>query len=420
MRIALLASTFHPDHTGTAVYATDLAVYLVERGHDVVVLTSFPHYPSWRKRPADEGILHRVESWCGMRLVRSYVYVPRRATALGRIVYDLTFLASAALSQFGIERPDVVIGFQPPLLLGLVGWILAARSESPLVIHIEDLQLDAALALGMLRRGPAIRLLESVERYIYRKASWIAVLSAGMSTRVIGKGVPPEKVQVVPNWIDLKTIHPGTSRGRFRQRYPELADKRLVGYAGNFGVKQVLHTILDAAAAMAPEFSDIMFLLVGDGADRVRLQALAAEMRLSNVSFLPTQSSEQYAELLDDMDVFVLPQARGAGEVFFPSKFLGILAAGCPIVVSADADTELGRAAQASGGAIVVRAESVPEIVGAVQQLLGSARPDGPGDGTTRFLGQFTREHVLGRYEGQLAQSVDPHRSGRTVAPTGK
>jgi len=407
VRIVLLTQTFDPDHAGVAVYATDLARFLAERGHHVTVVTSFPHYPSWRKRSADRGVLFRSEYDQGVRLLRGYVYVPASPTSWRRICYDLTFLTFASLNGLRMGAQDVVIAVSPPLLTGLLGWLLAVRSRCSLVVYVQDLQLDAALSLAMLKPGVMTRLLSRVERFIFERSECVVTISEGMRERIIAKGAIRKRVALIPNWIDLRAALRPITRGTFRARYHYVADSPLVAYAGNFGVKQSLHTLIDAARIIRDRAPAFRILLVGDGAARRALEARIAAQGLENVDILPVQSPVDYQALLEDLDIFVILQARGASEAFFPSKLLGVIARRCPLIIAADGGSELARVGRASGCAEIVppeNAEALAEMILALYRDL--ERRAALASNAEHFVRGFDRDRVLDRFSWLLVKLV--------------
>ena len=342
MRVLVASINFHPDHSGIALYSTDCAAFLAERGHTVTMVTGFPYYPSWRKRPGDRGALFRTETWRGMRVLRGYLYVPRRVDTVRRILHELSFAAFALINGLRAGRQDMVVVFSPPLLLGAVGVLLAYLWGARLVVNVQDLQPDGALSLGLMRPSLVIRLLLHLEQFVYRHATTIATISPGMRARLVEKGVEPERLLLWPNWIDIRTAERAPDGGRFRARFPELADRHLVAYAGNVGVKQGLDTLIALAGRLRDD-PRVHVFLIGDGADRGRLEACARGEALPNLTFLPMLDPEAYKEMLVDVDVVFVGQRVGAGEFCFPSKLLGILALGKPLLVSADAGSELAR-----------------------------------------------------------------------------
>jgi colanic acid biosynthesis glycosyl transferase WcaI len=176
------------------------------------------------------------------------------------------------------------------------------------------------------------------------------------------------------------------------------------------GVKQSLHTLVEAAKILEARRSDIQVLLVGDGAVRRSLEATIKALALRNVHILPTQSPSDYQELLSDLEICVIPQARGAGEAFFPSKLLGILARGRPVIIAADPDSELASAGRDSGGAQIVPAEDPRALADAILALHErDGRRATMSAVAVQYLRQFDRSELLGEFERLLVEAAANH-----------
>jgi glycosyltransferase involved in cell wall biosynthesis len=271
VRASIVSINYAPELTGIGVYSTGLAEHLARAGMAATVHTAFPYYPAWAKRAADRRTLFRREAAGGVAVRRSYVYVPARPTALRRILHELSFAASASLGYLFAPRADVTVVVSPPLALGLAIGLLARLKRSPLVLHVQDLQPDTAIELGMLPGGGAIaRALHALERASYRLADRVAVISDGIAERLRAKGVPQTKVFVFRNWADTDRVVPGTCATRYRADW-NLGARTVVLYAGNLGVKQGLDVLLDAAAILDRSRRDVALVIVGDGGERRRL-----------------------------------------------------------------------------------------------------------------------------------------------------
>lgn len=174
MKILVSSINFAPDHSGIALYSTDLPVYFAEKGHEVTMVTGFSYYPRWKKRREDKGRLLAEETYKGVRVLRGYLYVPETVSTAKRILHELSFVFFAALNFLRAGRQQCIVIISPPLLLGLVGVLFKWLWRAELVFHIQDLQPDAALSLGMVKKGLMIRTLLRIETFIYRNSTWVA------------------------------------------------------------------------------------------------------------------------------------------------------------------------------------------------------------------------------------------------------
>src|SRR5450759_3808828 len=206
MRILLMGINYAPEVVGIGPYTTELAEHFAASGHEFSVLTGFPYYPHWefdaayrRKRP------FTVERIKGVRVVRSPMLLPgSRHSTFRRILFDSSLAVTSLLASAGIGTLDLVICVSPPLQLGVTAWLIARSRGARLVLHLQDLVPDAALSVGMMSEGRAVRLARRLERFVYSRADRITVISQGFFDNLVAKGVPERKVTVLPNWVDTR------------------------------------------------------------------------------------------------------------------------------------------------------------------------------------------------------------------------
>jgi colanic acid biosynthesis glycosyl transferase WcaI len=339
MRVVVWGINYAPEFTGIAPHSVALCEFLAAEGHDVEMVTSFAYYPTWQKRPEDRGRLYRRDVINGVPVHRCWHFVPARVSALKRILHEGTFVFTSTLRALTLAQPDVFVVVSPPLLLGAAASLVGKLRRAPYVFHVQDMQPDAAVGLGMLKPSWFTRALYALEAWAYRHAARVSGITTGMLKTFRSKGVPDSKLIYFPNAIELANAEPAPPRDEFRQRHGFPSQDFLAIYAGNLGVKQGLEVLLETAALLRDK--PIRFLICGDGAQREALAARAAEMRLPNFNMLPLQRGRDYRALLVDADVCFITQQAGAGNSFFPSKLLGLLAESKPVVTVAAPECEL-------------------------------------------------------------------------------
>ena len=258
-----------------------------------------------------------------------------------RLLAPLSFALSSApvaLWQIIAKRPDVVLVVEPTLFVAPVALFAAKIVRARTVLHVQDLEIDAAFAVGHLNSAVLQKLALFFERRVLGAFDFIISISRQMCTKLEAKGVNSHRLSLVRNWVDLKKIVPMQGSNRFREEL-QLSDDTFVAlYAGSIGAKQALDVLLDAAVQLKSE-TGIVFVIAGDGPAKAPL--ITKYGQLPNVRFLPVQPEERLCELLNLADLHVLPQARGAADLVLPSKLGGMLASGRAILVAAEPDTEL-------------------------------------------------------------------------------
>jgi colanic acid biosynthesis glycosyl transferase WcaI len=405
MRVVVWGINYAPEFTGIAPHSVALCEFLLEQGHDVEMVTSFPYYPTWQKRPEDLGYLYRTDIVNGVPVHRCWHFVPSRVSALKRILHEGSFVFMSTIRALCLEGPDIFVVVSPPLLLGVAGWFVSKLKRAPFVFHVQDMQPDAAVGLGMLKANWFTRALYGLEAFAYRHASRVSGITQGMLRTFRGKGVPDAKLIYFPNAIDLKTEKARPPRGAFRRRHGFAEDEFLAVYAGNLGVKQGLEVLLETAALLRE--LRIRFLICGDGAQREALAARAQEMTLPNFSMLPLQAGDDYRALLVDADVCFITQQAGAGNSFFPSKLLGLLAESKPVVTVAAPECELALSLKEGDFGVNVPPGQRRELAVVLEELAKDRpRLAEYGAAGRRYVEQFEKTRVFENFVGELLRAA--------------
>lgn len=367
MRIAIVGINFAPEPTGISVYTTGMAEFLACSNNSVTVYTAFSYYPAWSKSVKDRGCLFRKETVGAITIRRSYLYVPSRPSAVKRMFHELSFVASATLNYLFGPRADCTIIVSPPLFLGIPVALIARLKGSKSIFHVQDLQPDAAIDLGMLKTGRFTDLLHFIERLTYRIVDRVSTISEGMRNKIISKDVVPEKVFLLRNWANDNNIAPLPKKTEYRREL-RLDKKFVVLYSGNMGVKQGLSVLLEAAALLKSE-RDIVYLIAGDGGMKKELQIMANALKLTNVLFLPVQPYENLSALLATADISIIPQKMGINDIVLPSKLSNIMASRRPLIATAPRNSEFGRIVLESDCGILVEPENAQQVADAIMTL---------------------------------------------------
>jgi colanic acid biosynthesis glycosyl transferase WcaI len=406
MHISIVSINYAPELTGIGIYSTGTAEFLAGRGHHVVVHTGFPYYPNWAKSPGDQKRLFRRESLNQVELYRSYLYVPTRPTAIKRMIHELSFSFSSALSYLLASRADVTLIVSPPLLLGLLIGLIARFKGSKVILHVQDLQPDAAVDLEILQPSLLTHVLFKVQSMSFQIADRVSSISRAMLLRIEAKGIPSQKTLLFKNWADSEILPTATEQTRFRELW-ELSGKFVLLYSGNLGVKQGLNSLLELASALRKD-PEIVIVIVGDGGEKTSLIARAAESRLENVLFKDLVEKKDLPQLLALADVSLIPQKRGFTDIVLPSKLGNLLASHRPLIVAASKDSELGQIIETQRCGMLVEPEDTEAMERAVETLkLDAALRLQMADRGVRFAKEhLSREGILAGFETQLESLV--------------
>jgi len=367
MTILLIASYYYPETIGSGVWIRQLALDLKALGHHVTVLTTFPSYPHGRIFPDYRNRIYQRENIDGMDVLRAFTYATPSKRFWPRIFSFGSFCVSSILvGLFAAPRTDVVYAILPPLPLGVSSWLLAKAAGARLVVNVQDIYPDIAVALGMLRNRAAITFFERMERWLYRRAQHIVVISKGFKRNLRAKGVASGKIAVVPNWADHDLIAPSAGENQFRRDHC-VDGNFLVVYSGGLTHNSHLDPVLEAAERLTG--APFQFLVIGEGVRKESLMRKANEKGLRNVRFLPFQPLPRYAESLTAADATLVTLHSAATFASVPSKIYKQMAAARPIIAIADRRSEVARLIEDSGCGICVGPEDVDGIVAALRRL---------------------------------------------------
>jgi colanic acid biosynthesis glycosyl transferase WcaI len=400
MRVIVWGINYAPEITGIAPHNVALCEFLRRHGHDVEMVTTFSYYPAWRKRAEDRRLFYRTDRINGVPVHRCWHFVPQRLSAGKRIVHEATFVLTSTMRILLLRRPDVYVVVSPPLLLGAAGWLVATLKRAPFIFHVQDLQPDAAVGLGMLQTGLFTRALYWLEAFAYKHATRVSGISEEIIDAFRRKGVPDRKLILFPNAVVLPGDRDIPVRGKFRAKHHFTPGEFLAIYAGNLGVKQGLEILLDAADLLRAE-KQIRIVIAGDGAAREKIEKEIRDRK--NMSMLPLQYGIDYKEFLVDADVSLISQQSGSGNAFFPSKLLVTLAYSCPVVTVADEESALARAvANGRCGKNVLPAD--PKQLANCLRDLSEDREQLRqwGANGRAYVEQFEQRRVLDKFLGQL------------------
>jgi colanic acid biosynthesis glycosyl transferase WcaI len=399
-----MAQHYAPEEVSGAVLATELAVDLVKRGHDVTFVTCAPNYPRGQVFAGYRNRLYQVETLDGVQVVRTWSYISPRMGFWPRVLNFGTFSTSAFYGALLAGRSDVIFSYSPPLPLGLSAWLLSRLWRVPWVLRVEDLYPDAAVATGVLHNRAAIALFAALERFLYRRATHISLISEDFRQNLLRKGVAADKLSVVPVWADPELVQPQAKENSFR-REQGLEGKFVVMYAGTLGLTSALEDVLQAAHHLKGD-PDTHFVMIGEGVKKEALVRFAQDNSLENVIFLPFQPRSAFSEMMAAADVSLVTLNRASSPFSLPSKVFNIMASARPILAVAPPESEVARLVEAVQCGVSVPPDQPNALAKAILEL---KRDPGYLDclgrnGRAQLESHFSRRWCVDLYEATFQQ----------------
>lgn len=331
MRVLIISQFYHPEPVPKP---NELAEALVSRGHTVTTITGFPNYPGgrlypgWRIRPWTVDIVN------GVRVVRVPIFPDHSHSALRRVINYGSFAATASVLGPLLSGPlDVVYAWHPPTTTGIPAWLLSRLRRVPLLYAVHDLWPENVIATDMMREGPATRLMEWLELFVYRRAKAVGVVSPGFVEHLKRKGVPASKIHVLTDWADEQVYRPLPADMALADELG-MVGKFNVVYGGQIGYAQALHTVVEAADRLR-QHPDLQFILAGDGLDKAPLEEEATRRGLANVRFLGWQAPERMARIYALADALLVTlKDQPVFRLGIPSKTYAYMACGKPLLMA--------------------------------------------------------------------------------------
>ena len=393
MKILYVSQYFPPEMGAPAARAAELAHHWAQAGHDVSILTGFPNHPTgvvpeeWRPR------LHRLtyhETIDGVQVFRTWLWPLPNRKAHERMRNYASFCISAALRGMTIPRPDIIIATSPQLLVGLAGWWLAFSRQIPFVFEVRDLWPESLIAVGVGNENSLLHhTLAKIAGFLYQKADRIVVVTPAFREHLIRHWrVPEEKIAVVENGVeaDLFQPQPDVSNQAIRRQL-NAEGKFLVCYIGTMGNAHGLETLLDAAATLQHAQPNVLFLLVGEGAEKERIKSLAQSRGLDNILFLDQQAREKIPAFISASDAsLVLLKKTDVFKTVIPTKMLEFMSCARPVILGVDGQAR--EIVEGAGAGQIIEPENSEALAQAIKTLAANA-------GLRTKLGQKGREYIL-------------------------
>jgi glycosyltransferase involved in cell wall biosynthesis len=402
MKILYISQYFPPEMGAPAARAVELSRHWAAAGHEVTVLTGFPNHPTGVVPSEYRNKFRRLvarEQTDGINVVRSWLLPFPNRKSYERMLNYSSFCISAAATGLFLSRPDVVIATSPQLLVGLSGWWVAHWKRVPFVFEVRDLWPESLAAVG-LGNGKSLlyQSLANIAGFLYRNSDRIVVVSPAFRDYLVQHWrVPREKISVIENGVETQLFAPQTETGLRTELGVD--EKFVVSYIGTMGMAHGLETVLEAAAQLRRSNPEIVFLVVGEGAEKQRIVNRARELALNNLRFIEQQPREKIPAYICASDVcLVLLKKTDLFKTVIPTKMLEFMSCARPVILGVDGQART--ILEEARGGVAIDPENSDALVNAIRYL--AANPEMAGrlgrNGREYIVRNYSRRHTAEKY----------------------
>jgi putative colanic acid biosynthesis glycosyltransferase WcaI len=389
-RVLVLNQYYRPGFEATAQLLGDLCSELAHE-FSITVVTGALSVPGGQEGSVDEN---------GVRVVRVRSTTFDRAGLARRGANYVTYLALAFKEALRSGKPDVVLCMTDPPVVADVALAVARRFRVPLVVISQDIFPEIAVRLGRLENRPLVGLLRTLIGFYLRRADRVVAIGETMRHRLIEKATPADRIVVIPNWVDVDAITPSPKNNEWSREHG-LAERFVVMHSGNIGHAQNLDSLVRAGTFLR-DLDDLTIAIIGGGARHDELLEMSELLEVDAVRFFGYQPRASLSLSLSAGDVHVVGLAPGLAGFVVPSRLYGILAAGRPVIVGAERESETAQLVEEVGCGVVVP-PARPEL------LAAAIRAAYDGELDLVEMGQRGREYAV--REAGRAVAIDRYRN---------
>lgn len=391
MEILYISQYFPPEIGAPAARASELARHWTREGHEVTILTGFPNHPSGKIPQEYKKAFRRLfakEKFDGVKVVRTWLLPFPNRKPYERMLNYASFLISSAITGMFISRPEVVIATSPQLLVGLSGWWLARWNRVPFVFEVRDLWPESLSAVGVGNHKSLLyRALRRIASFLYRRADHIVVVAPAFKDHLIQHwNVPAGKISIVQNGVETDIFSPRNLDPSLRGEL-HAEGKFVVSYVGTIGIAHGLDSLIETASKLQDTAPDVLFLLVGDGADKERISALARSRGLTNLRIVGPQPRVRIPAYISASDAcLVLLKKADIFQTVIPTKMLEFMSCARPVVLGLEGQAR--KMIESAAAGIWVAPEAPDQLAKAILQLAGNRA-------LSKQLGENGRKYIL-------------------------
>ncbi len=369
MHILFLSHYFPPEVNAPATRTYEHCKAWVKLGHKVTVVSCVPHHPMGKAYPGYKNKVYQVENKDGIRSIKILTYITANEGFFKRTLNYVFYMMMAISVAPFLPKADIVISTSPQFFNGLAGYFVSRLKRAAWVLEIRDLWPESILAVGAVTNKRVIKVLEGIERFVYRKADHIVSVTHAFKDHISKNGALEEDISVIRNGVDLSFFEDAPSDVEFA-KHIGVEDKFVASYVGTHGMAHGLDLIIEAADRLR-DHPNIVFVMAGDGSERKRLEQELIDRQLPNVRILGQLPKADMPKLWSVSDVsLVLLRKLDLFLTVIPSKIFESMAMKKPIILGVQGESQ--GIVEEAGAGICIEPENVEQLVESILQLSNS------------------------------------------------
>ena len=417
MRILKMSPYFEPEQVGTTHLHRDLREAYIKAGFTMVDYVPRPTrgisdevYEEYKHKKYEEQLDGKV-------IIHRFAMFREGTNPIQRAIRYVLVNLIQYFKGIRAKDVDVLVSVSTPPTQGILCGLVARKLKIPFIYNLQDVFPDSMVIANMTKKGSLIwKIGRKVEDFTYRHADKIIVISEDFKRNIMEKGVPEEKIVVVPNWVDPTSVYPVERKDNILfDRFGLDRDKFYICYSGNIGHSQNLRLLMDAAKLLKTDLPDMRLVLIGDGMMKDELEKMIRDEAIDNVVLLPFQPYEEIAHVFSLGDAGLIISKAGTGGSSVPSKTWSIMAAERPIIASFDEESRLSRLIEEAGCGVTVKPDDLDVLVEAIKTLYND-RENGVAMGKTGrryLLENLDKEKCVAAYVDTIKSVVEAHKQGK-------
>ncbi len=334
MHILFLSDNFPPEVNAPASRTFEHCREWVRAGHRVTVITCAPNFPKGKVFPGYRNKLWQQEEMDGIRVIRVWSYITANEGFLKRILDYISYMLAAIPAALFVREVDLIVGTSPQFFTACAAYVCGILKRRPWVFELRDIWPESIRAVGAMKESRLLDVLEKLELHLYHKSTMVISVTHSFRETLIQRGIPAEKIHVITNGVDAMRFKPQAKDARLVEEL-DLRHSFVAGYIGTHGMAHGLDTLLDAASNLSHtrDGRRIVFLFLGDGAERARLVSRAESMGLNNVRFIASVPKEEVARYWSVLDVSIIHLKKtDLFKTVIPSKLFECMGMGIPVL----------------------------------------------------------------------------------------